>query len=276
MISMRSQSGFSLVELSIVLVILGLLTGGILGGQALIRAAELRAATSEYQRYQSALNTFRDKYLALPGDMPNAVRFWGVQAGGMADGPDATCAALTTSATGTATCNGDGDGRLNFPLSSWYERYRFWQQLANAGLIEGTYGGVTAGTVVSASESATSGPKMNVPKSKLGNGAWYFGWWGTQTGSTAGYWAGDFGNVFLLGTNNPGSYNEGPLVKPEEAWNIDTKMDDGLPGMGAVTTLAPGMNPNCSQGGASTAPQSATYRLSDTSVACSIMFKASR
>lgn len=61
------NGGFSLVELSIVLVILGLLTGGILGGQSLIKAAELRAVTTELDAFQTATNTFRQKYFALPG-----------------------------------------------------------------------------------------------------------------------------------------------------------------------------------------------------------------
>ena len=74
-----ARSGFSLVELSIVLVILGLLTGGILAGQSLIRAAELRSVATESQRYMAALNSFRDKYFALPGDMANATAFWGAQ-----------------------------------------------------------------------------------------------------------------------------------------------------------------------------------------------------
>ncbi|PZP83692.1 MAG: type II secretion system protein, partial [Azospirillum brasilense] len=56
--------GFSLVELSIVLVILGLLTGGILGGQSLIRAAELRTISTDANRYITAAQTFRDKYFA--------------------------------------------------------------------------------------------------------------------------------------------------------------------------------------------------------------------
>ena len=74
------QRGFSLVELSIVLVILGLLTGGILAGQSLIRASELRAVSTEFQRYVAAVNTFRDKYFMLPGDMSNATAFWGEDA----------------------------------------------------------------------------------------------------------------------------------------------------------------------------------------------------
>lgn len=64
--------GFSLVELSIVLVILGLLTGGILAGQSLIRAAELRSVTTEYGRWVTAMHSFRDKYMAIPGDMRDA------------------------------------------------------------------------------------------------------------------------------------------------------------------------------------------------------------
>jgi len=75
------KTAFSLVELSIVLVILGLLTGGVLTGQNLIRAAELRAVTTEFNAYQTAANTFKDKYFAIPGDMTNATDFWG-SAGG--------------------------------------------------------------------------------------------------------------------------------------------------------------------------------------------------
>ncbi len=56
-------NAFSLVELSIVLVILGLLVGGVLSGQSLIRAAELRSITEDYARYVTATHTFKDKYL---------------------------------------------------------------------------------------------------------------------------------------------------------------------------------------------------------------------
>ncbi|PZU43073.1 MAG: prepilin-type cleavage/methylation domain-containing protein, partial [Sphingomonas sp.] len=72
MFSTRQTHGFSLVELSIVLVILGLLTGGILGGQSLIRAAEIRSIGVDFNRFSTATYTFRDKYMGLPGDITNA------------------------------------------------------------------------------------------------------------------------------------------------------------------------------------------------------------
>lgn len=145
------RHGFSLVELSIVLVILGLLTGGILAGQSLIRASELRAVSTEINRYQTARYTFRDKYFALPGDMRNATSFWGNADTGAMGGE---CAApLTDAGTGTQTCNGDGSGRMDLAL----EERRVWQHMANAGLIEGSYSGV--GTTMVAG--------VNVPTSKL-------------------------------------------------------------------------------------------------------------
>src|SRR5690606_13638021 len=77
---MRPQkdiAAFSLVELSIGLLILGLLTGGTLGRKEMIRAAELRSGMTESQQLQTVVNAFTGKYDALPGDMKNAERFWG-------------------------------------------------------------------------------------------------------------------------------------------------------------------------------------------------------
>ena len=60
----KLRQGFSLVELSIVLVILGLLVGGVLSGQSLIRASELRKYTTSADKYKTAILSFRDKYFA--------------------------------------------------------------------------------------------------------------------------------------------------------------------------------------------------------------------
>src|ERR1700735_3583176 len=63
------ERGFTLIELSIVLVIIGLIVGGILVGQDLIKAAETRAQISQIEKYNSAVNTFRGKFGGLPGDL---------------------------------------------------------------------------------------------------------------------------------------------------------------------------------------------------------------
>lgn len=63
------NKGFTLIELSIVLVIIGLIVGGILIGRDMIRAAEIRSLISEKNQYIVATNNFRNKYNAMPGDI---------------------------------------------------------------------------------------------------------------------------------------------------------------------------------------------------------------
>lgn len=248
----RFKSAFSLVELSIVLVILGLLVGGVLSGQSLIRAAELRAVSSEYARYATAIQTFRDKYFALPGDMTNATSFW-LSAGGT--GSNAACAAEVS--TTAATCNGNGDGLVSGIINgnaAFSEEFRAWQHLANAGLIEGSYTGTGA--------SAVAG--TNTPRSRMGNSGWgiaytsafYFaeGNWGTQS----------TGNAFFFGAN--ADTMRGVALNPTEAWNIDVKNDDGLPGSAIVQiTDKSGV---CVT--SSTAPSA--YALSVTTKSCALQF----
>src|SRR6185312_11880077 len=95
----RYRSGFTLIELSIVLVIIGLIVGGVLVGQDLIRAAEIRATVGQYEKYNAAINTFRSKYNGIPGDLLEA----SATAFGLC--PTAGC---TTGAAGL----GDGNGLI--------------------------------------------------------------------------------------------------------------------------------------------------------------------
>jgi len=270
---MSKHSGFSLVELSIVLVILGLLTGGILAGQSLIRAAELRSVSADSNRYRAAVYAFRDKYFALPGDMPNAVKFWGAQAGGTTDGYDSTCAALTTPATGTATCNGNGDGSIGSAISNttiWcqrnFERFRLWQHLANAGLVEGTYSGVYDPASTSMTYPCRAAIiRQNVPASRISNAGFNIIEWMEPLSTTNMYNWILFGAHAFNGTSQLELF--GSALKAEEAWNMDTKLDDGMPYTG--TTRSGSSGTSC----VTAAAADATYALNATTVACSLLSK---
>lgn len=254
------RHGFSLVELSIVLVILGLLVGGVLTGQSLIRAAELRSVTTEFQKYQAAVNTFRDKYFAIPGDMPNATQFWGAENATLA-----TC--VVTASTSKATCNGNGDGIISYgdwPVANnYYEDFRSWQHLANAGLLEGTYTGVQASATIFHVVIGS-----NAPPSKLTSSGWYLHYVGPQV-ATAGFYDGNYGHALYFGGNLTNSWNRTPTLKPEELWNIDTKLDDGKPAFGIVRAFKSVVASNCASSDVS---DTARYDLTQTSNTCLALF----
>ena len=221
------------------LTIVGLLIGAILSGQSLIRASQLRNLTVQTANYRTAVYSFVEKYSNMPGDMPNAVAFWGAIAGGAADGYDAVCAAYALPNTDKRTCNGDGDGFVA-PSSSgtaFYETYRFWQHLANAGLIEGTYTGVN--------NQANNTPAPRI--SKLAK--FMVRQYPDQTsGANANYFLGPNGNLIYVGTNVAAVTSVGgPFLFPLDVWNIDVKLDDGTPDKGWIKSFkgTGTFNPNC-------------------------------
>lgn len=236
--------GFSLVELSVVLVILGLLVGGVLAGKSLIRAAELRKVAKDYEQFHAALLVFKEKYFYLPGDMPNATRFWGLAAAGNA--------CKTTPSSTSATCNGDGGGAISSAGSpATWESYRAWQHLANAGLIPGTYNGtqtLLAGTI-------------HLPPSLTSGDLRWSGWTleykseNLVRTTNSDVFSGSYGNhLWIQGQT---------MLTSEEVWGIDTKLDDGKPGTGQVVVHALGNIRECTDtDNASLAnAQTASYRL---------------
>lgn len=241
---------FSLVELSIVLVILGLLVGGVLSGQSLIRAAELRSVTTDFTRYQTAIYSFRDKYFALPGDMTNATAFWG-SAGGT--GSDMTC--YDTASTDARTCNGNGDGQIaGLTLPAVYsEPNRSWQHLANAGLIEGRYTGQNVAPTVG----------VTAPRGRISNTGFFL---------VHVVYGGNFGESFSNDSNGNQLFFgattavfRDPALKTEEAWNLDTKIDDGRPATGILQTDTT-FSSACFTG----IHPTAVYALNVSSIACSL------
>jgi prepilin-type N-terminal cleavage/methylation domain-containing protein len=268
------KHGFSLIELSIVLVILGLLTGGILAGKSLIRASELRAVTTEYNRYVTAAHAFKDKYFYLPGDIPNASDFWGA-----ADGNDGKGADCRLESSTTATCNGDGDGHICIApgacngggSTATFEAYLVWKHLANAGLIEGTYSGymVTVAGTLCSNPTYQYLAGCNAPASKLSSGAWITYYLGT-TSSHAYVFDGDYGNMLNLAASPTGGMTQ-PILKAEELWNIDTKMDDGKPASGKLVVARWNF---CTTGAANQADGvNASYVITSTTLVCSPVFR---
>lgn len=256
---------FSLVELSIVLVILGLLTGGVLTGQSMIRSANLLSVTTDYQTYLSAVKQFQTKYGSLPGDMPDATNYWGVAGG---TGSDTTCRATNSSSLSNPknTCNGNGNGDVFDPGDGTYnETYRVWQHLANAGMIKGNYSGAATGAY-----TWTFAIGVNAPRTSLDDATFIFLWTApvTSGGTSTSIYDGSYGNMFFFGKNS-GYSPVFPIMKAEEMWNIDKKIDDEKPAYGQVRSYAMGWRPNCVS---SNNPATATYLLTDQTIGCNILF----
>ena len=120
---MRSQqSGFTLVEIAIVLVIIGLLLGGILKGQELINSARVKNLANDFRVIPTYIYAYQDKFKALPGDDPSA----------------STHIQNATNATTPGSKQGNGvlDGNWNSTTTT-DETYLFWQHVRLANLMAG-------------------------------------------------------------------------------------------------------------------------------------------
>jgi len=122
MLTIKKQSGFTLVEIAIVLVIIGLLLGGILKGQELITSARVRNLADQNSGVQAAYYGFIDRYRQIPGDML------------LANAQGAISNNVTVGGNGNSIID---DGNIA-------EAAAVWQHLALAGFIQGAYSGNVA------------------------------------------------------------------------------------------------------------------------------------
>jgi prepilin-type N-terminal cleavage/methylation domain-containing protein len=205
---MQHRSGFTLIELSIVLVIIGLIVGGVFVGKDLIEVANIRATVTEYQKLDVAVTTFQNKYNCLPGDCPNASDFG------------------FTPPAGYNWINGDGNGHIDNYLSvpgheDLGEPQYLFAELSQAGLIGG---------------DDPPFPAQHGPLVPGSNYPTYNGWWiyyvpiigtspGLQVSSIPSH-------AFAMMS---GIYNVYPgFITPTTSYQIDSKIDDGMPTTGAV------------------------------------------
>lgn len=119
----RKQSGFTLIEIAIVLVIIGLLLGGVLKGQELINSARVKNLATDFKNIPVYIYGYQDKFRALPGD----------------DGAAASHVAGATVATTNGTVsNGVIEGAWDGSDGVGSEAYLFWQHIRLAGLAPGS------------------------------------------------------------------------------------------------------------------------------------------
>lgn len=150
----KTQAGFSLIELAVVLVIMGLLIGGILKGRDLIDSARLKRVVSQLNEYRLATSTFIDKFDALPGDFSKASQLIH---------PDLR--------------NGNGNGSVEGAgLAPESEALAFWSHLAGAGFIgsPGSQGDQNRGEFGKGAPASSVGGGFTIENNPHGlSGLWF-------------------------------------------------------------------------------------------------------
>lgn len=120
----KMQSGFTLVEIAIVLVIIGLLLGGVLKGQELVNNAKVKNLANDFRGISSFVYAYQDRFRALPGD--DAAANTHLNGG-------TTAAPAVAANLGNARINGNWNS-----ATATDESYLFWQHVRLAGLATGT------------------------------------------------------------------------------------------------------------------------------------------
>lgn len=205
------QQGFTLVEMSIVLTLTGLVTAGIVVGQSMNHQARLTRVVSEFNGIKTALNTFQMQYDAKPGDFAGAGEYW----------PDGQWNTSWARSNGL----GNGDNVWGSERSAFYEGVWGWQQLSRAEIIPGSY----AEPEELADNFTFVRPVQNLYPSRFSQNAGYMllgaeDWMGEEGIRDA------IGNYVLLGdfASAESWDNANVLLSAEDSMILDSKMDDGL------------------------------------------------
>jgi prepilin-type N-terminal cleavage/methylation domain-containing protein len=233
-----SNRGFTLIEMSIVLVVIGMIIGGIFLGQSLIRQSQINSTISDEQKYVQAVQNFQQKFGQLPGDFSTANTYW------------------------STASNGNGNGQIG----TGSEAFQFWHHLVDAQMIQGYYSG-SAGSA-GANDHVIG---TNCPTTRVDGAGFGVNYTGIKSGD-ADYFDSIYGHVFILGGYSSNALPYGKILTAQEAFNIDTKYDDGLPAYGNILTWKStgSINTTCATSGTAS---SAAYSTT-TGYRCSIIFIA--
>jgi len=211
-INYRKQSGFTLVEIAIVLVVIGLLLGGILKGQQLINSARVRNMADQSSGVQAAYYGFIDRFRNLPGDMNPTSACNQV---GQAVDPNGTCG------TPANAPGGDGNGRID----SIREAGAVWSHLSAAGFLTGTYAGFSGNTSPTAADYLNGVPTGDIPPNAFQGPILLAHMNDYVTGNARDA-------IVRLGFSFGGNIPV-PLLR-----DLDQKLDDGVAGSGVIRSAA--------------------------------------
>ena len=230
------------------MVIIGLIIGGVLTGQDLIRAAETRAQIAQIEKYNTGVHTFQLKYGYLPGDIP-----------------DPAASAFGFVARGAGVGQGDGNGVIqangtngNGAIFGWIEGQgetaMFWRDLSFAGLIDGSFSTALPNSAPATDISDITTISTYFPKAKLGNGGYVYVWNTNDNSVPSNGFLNPYpSNYFgisavtgILNATNFGKLTSNTSVSVVQAYNIDTKIDDGLPLSGSVQAIGLNNDPRWS------------------------------
>lgn len=205
------HAGFTLVELTIGLVVIGLMIGSVLIARDMIHNGELKASITDIGRLQLSIRAFQSKYNCLPGDCPNATEFMGVS----------THCPVFPIVYPDGTCNGNGDGNyLPWDPATGGEAIYAADQMSKAHLWP-------------AKDASTRGFLL---KGLLSDGIFAYIFTNDFYSGDVGI-NGHFGNTITLGAVS-GECENGAEINAWDAQYIDTKMDDGHAGAGAAGGLS--------------------------------------
>ncbi len=227
------RKGFSLVELSIILVTIGLLIGGVMVGQSLVDSFKIQKTMTVINELHLAAQRFKQVYNYPPGDLPNAHSLFGAGCG-----VNAITSNISSNNNG---CNGDGNGYIN--ISNTYPAYStnptearlFWMHLSEAGMLEKSNGAKYSRLLFTSATWDKPNFIANSPQIPLNETyllvhapVWDSNYTTQPSGSQSTY------AFITVGGKTPGNIfgTPGPLIR--QAMAIDTKMDDGHANKGIV------------------------------------------
>ncbi len=200
----QRQQGFTLIEMSIVLVIIGLIIGGIVKGQEVVNGARLKSQVAQIDAIKGAVFTFQDKYSFLPGDYSgNSI----LGLGTIMDGNENGAIATNVATSGSLADSSD--------VSTGTEAPTAWVQLAVANLLAGIQT-TPAGKPLSAATGA-------IYAGKAGNSYLWLASFNSPYGPTT-----------TIARLQAGTGAPGPILREQDAYTIDQKFDDGVPGTGSI------------------------------------------